>query len=49
MAYFSWIHNPEWVYCPLDCLHQTHCALTKLLDQELLLPNSDAMFTGAWR
>jgi hypothetical protein len=42
--YLSWIHDPEWVYCPLDRLHQGHRAYTELVDKEFLLPNTDAVF-----
>lgn len=47
-TYLSWVHNAERVYRPLDRLHQSHCALAELLDQEFLLSNPDSMFTGAW-
>ena len=44
--YLAGVHDPQWVYRPLDRLHQGHSALSEFLDQELLLPNSDTMLTG---
>jgi hypothetical protein len=45
-TYLPGVHNPERVYRPLDRLHQGYSALSELLNQELLLPNSDTMLTG---
>ena len=45
LPYLPGVHSPQWVYRPLDRLHQGHSALFEPLDQKLL-PKSDTMLTG---
>ena len=45
IKYLAWVHEPLWIQGLLDTLHHVNRIDTELLDQTLLLPETNSMFS----